>query len=106
MLVRRPLLGKARSMPTNPAGGLDARRQTCQIIDSTPASVMPRPQTPPPLSRRERQIMDVVYGLGHATAADVHARLEDPPTYTTVRGLLRILIQKGHLGSHLEGRRY
>ncbi|MET0396739.1 MAG: BlaI/MecI/CopY family transcriptional regulator [Longimicrobiaceae bacterium] len=49
------------------------------------------------LSRRERQIMDVVFRLGEATAADVHFRMPDPPTYTTVRGLLRVLVDKGHL---------
>jgi len=58
------------------------------------------------LSRRERQIMDVVYRLGRATAAEITAQLEDPPTYTTVRGLLRILEQKGHLRHEEEGPRY
>src|SRR5262245_2926951 len=48
-------------------------------------------------SRRERQIMDIVYQLGTVSAADVHSRMSDPPTYTTVRGLLRILVTKGHL---------
>lgn len=64
------------------------------------------PQAPPPLSRRERQIMDVVYRLGKATAADVHAALPDAPTYTTVRGLLRVLVEKGHVRHEQEGRRY
>lgn len=58
------------------------------------------------LSRRERQIMDIVYRLGKASAADVHAALPDAPTYTTVRGLLRILAQKGHVRHEREGRRY
>lgn len=61
---------------------------------------------PPLLSRRERQIMDVVYRLGRAGAADVHTALPDPPTYTTVRGLLRILVEKGHLVHVEDGRRY
>lgn len=43
------------------------------------------------LSRRERQIMDIVYKLGQATAADVQASLPDPPGYSAVRALLRIL---------------
>jgi BlaI family penicillinase repressor len=51
----------------------------------------------PQLSKRERQIMDVVYRLGRASAAQVRDGLPDAPTYTTVRGLLRILEQKGHL---------
>jgi hypothetical protein len=50
--------------------------------------------------------MDVIYRLETATAADVHAALTDAPTYTTVRGLLRILIEKGHLVHKQEGRRY
>lgn len=49
------------------------------------------------VTRRERQIMDVVYRRGSATAADIHGELEDPPTYTTVRGLLRVLVAKGQL---------
>jgi BlaI family transcriptional regulator, penicillinase repressor len=69
---------------------------------------MPRQskQTPPPLSKRERQIMDVVYRRGRATAAEVHEELPDAPTYTTVRGLLRILEEKGHLQHAEEGPRY
>ena len=70
-----------------------------------PYAAVPRP-TPPTLSRRERQIMDVVYRLGEATAADVHAALEDAPTYTAVRGLLRVLVEKGHLRHERQGRRY
>ena len=64
------------------------------------------PQSPPPLSRRERQIMDAVYRVGKATAADVHAALPDAPTYTTVRGLLRVLVEKGHLRHEQQGRQY
>ena len=59
-----------------------------------------------PLSRRERQIMDLVYRMGQASAADIHRDLPDPPTYTTVRGLLRILVDKGHLRSEQDGKRY
>ena len=55
------------------------------------------------LSRRERQIMDVVYALGEATAAVVADRLPDPPTRTAVRTMLRILEQKGHLTHRQEG---
>lgn len=50
--------------------------------------------------------MDIVYRLGRATAADIHGTLPDAPTYTTVRGLLRILIEKGHLRREREGKRY
>jgi predicted transcriptional regulator len=49
------------------------------------------------LSRRERQIMDVIYAAGKATGAEVLAGLADPPSYSAVRALLRILEEKGHL---------
>jgi BlaI family transcriptional regulator, penicillinase repressor len=56
-----------------------------------------------PLSRRERQIMEVIYRRGQATAALVHAELPDPPSRTAVRTLLRILEEKGHLKHRQEG---
>jgi predicted transcriptional regulator len=62
--------------------------------------------TPSRFSRRERQIMDIVYHLDSATAADVHRRMPDAPTYTTVRGLLRILVKKGHLTVSQDGPRF
>jgi predicted transcriptional regulator len=58
------------------------------------------------LSRRERQIMDVIYAIGQATAAEVHAALPDPPSKTAVRTLLRILENKGHLSHSQDGPRY
>lgn len=58
------------------------------------------------LSKRERQILDIVYRLGRATAAEIHEQMEDAPTYTTVRGLLRILETKGHLRHEDDGVRY
>ena len=62
--------------------------------------------SPPRLSKREREIMDVIYRLGRANAAEVHEQLADAPTYTTVRGLLRILEEKGHLRHEQDGQRY
>src|SRR5437879_379920 len=58
------------------------------------------------LSRRERQIMDVVYRRGEATAADVLAGLDDPPGNTAVRTFLRILEEKGHLKHRQDGLKY
>jgi len=58
------------------------------------------------LSRRERQIMDVVYARGAASASDVLAGLPDPPTRVSVRTLLRILEAKGHLRHRRRGREY
>lgn len=59
-----------------------------------------------PLSRRERQIMDIVYSRGSATAAEIHAALPDPPSYSAVRALLRILEEKGQLQHQQDGLRY
>jgi predicted transcriptional regulator len=56
-----------------------------------------------PLSRRERQIMEIIYRKGRATAVEVHADLPDPPSKTAVRTLLRILEEKGHVKHHQEG---
>jgi predicted transcriptional regulator len=58
------------------------------------------------LSRRERQIMDIIYARGEAAAADVHEALPDPPSYSAVRTLLRILEEKGHLKHREDGPRY
>lgn len=58
------------------------------------------------LSRRERQIMDVVYQLGRGTVAEVLERLPDPPSYSAVRALMRILEEKGHLRHEQDGARY
>lgn len=58
------------------------------------------------LSRRERQIMDIVYAQGEASAAAIHAALPDPPSYSAVRALLAILVEKGHLKHRSEQGRY
>jgi predicted transcriptional regulator len=58
------------------------------------------------LSRRERQIVDVIYRLGRATAAEVTAGLADPPTLTAVRTTLRILEDKGYLTHEQDGVRF
>ena len=58
------------------------------------------------LSRRERQIMDVLHARRRATAAEVLAALPDPPGYSAVRALLRILEKKGHVRHRQEGARY
>src|SRR5688572_3141169 len=50
--------------------------------------------------------MDVIYRLGEASAAEVHNAIPDAPTYTTVRGLLRVLEEKGHLRHEPRGRQY
>ena len=58
------------------------------------------------LGRRERQIMEAVYLLGRATVSDVRAAIEEPPSYSAVRTMLRILEDKGHLRHEQDGPRY
>src|SRR5882672_11039496 len=58
------------------------------------------------LSRRERQIMDVIYRRGRATAAEVLEDLPDPPSYSAVRAMLRLLEEKGHVRHEQDGPRY
>jgi predicted transcriptional regulator len=58
------------------------------------------------LSRRERQIMDILYREGRAAAGEVLERLPDPPGYSAVRAMLRVLENKGHLTHVLEDGRY
>jgi predicted transcriptional regulator len=58
------------------------------------------------LSRRERQIMEIVYRLGEATAQQVLEQMDDPPSYSALRALLRILVEKQHLQHRADGPRY
>ena len=58
------------------------------------------------LGKRERQIMDVVYRRGRATASEVLEELPDPPSYSSVRAMLRYLEDKGHLRHEQDGPRY
>ena len=58
------------------------------------------------LSRRERQIMDIVYELERASVAQVLERIPNPPSYSAIRALLRVLEEKGHLIHKQEGPRY
>lgn len=66
---------------------------------------MPKPLHPA-LSRRERQIVDILYRLGRATAAEVMRDLPGSPSYSTVRTQLRVLEAKGHVRHEEEGLRY
>src|ERR1044072_9805583 len=58
------------------------------------------------LGRRERQIMDILFRRGQATAAEVLADLADPPSYSAVRGMLRLLETKGHVRHEWDGPRH
>jgi predicted transcriptional regulator len=57
-------------------------------------------------SRREREIMDALYKLGQASAAQILEELPDPPTYTAIRTHLTILEKKGHVRHRTDGTRY
>jgi len=63
-------------------------------------------RTKPKLSRREQEILDIVYARGHATAADVRDVMQNAPTDAAVRTTLRILVAKGHLRIEQAGPRY
>lgn len=60
----------------------------------------------PALSRREQQIMDILFQRERATASQVREALPDPPSYSTVRALLRVLEEKGHVRHEAEDLRY
>lgn len=62
--------------------------------------------SPTALSRRERQVMDILYRRGEATVAEVMADLPDPPTYSAVRSILRILMEKDMITHREDGPRY
>lgn len=59
----------------------------------------------PPLSRREREVMDIVHEQGDATAARIRQLMAEPPTDSAVRSTLRILVDKGHLAREYDGPR-
>ena len=58
------------------------------------------------LSRRERQIMDILYQRGQASATDVREAMDDAPSYSAVRAMLRVLEDKGHVRHQAEGLKY
>ena len=58
------------------------------------------------LTRRERQIMDIIYRLGKATAQEVLENIPEPPSYSAVRALLRLLEERGHVRHVTEGQKY
>jgi BlaI family transcriptional regulator, penicillinase repressor len=63
-------------------------------------------QTHSNLSRRERQIMDIIYQRAQATAMEIMENLPDPPGYSAVRAMLRLLEEKGYLKHQQDGLRY
>lgn len=67
---------------------------------------MKKKPKPKALSRRERQIMDILYKLERATVGEVLSQLADKPNYSTVRAQLRVLEEKGHVRHEEQGLRY
>jgi predicted transcriptional regulator len=67
---------------------------------------MTRPTDPTRLTRREREIMDILHRRGRATAHEVLGELPDTPSYSTVRTLLRILEERGHVEHVVDDQRY
>jgi BlaI family transcriptional regulator, penicillinase repressor len=67
---------------------------------------MPKKQPTQTLSRRERQMMDILYRRGRASAAEIHSELPDRPSYSAVRAKLRVLEQKGHVRHEEQALRY
>ncbi len=67
---------------------------------------MGRKKTPQDLGRRERQILEVVFRLGEASVADVLEQLPNPPSYDSVRTMIRVLERKGFLRHRREGTKY
>jgi predicted transcriptional regulator len=61
---------------------------------------------PDPLTRREREIMDILHRRGRATAHEVMDDLADPPSYSAVRTFLRLLEERGHVRHEQDGPRY
>jgi predicted transcriptional regulator len=67
---------------------------------------MPKANNDDPLSRRERQVMNIIYSSGQATAVEIHERLPDPPTFSATRAVIRTLSEKGHIRHQEQGLRY
>jgi BlaI family transcriptional regulator, penicillinase repressor len=59
-----------------------------------------------PLSRRERQVMNIIYAKGQATAVEIHEALADPPTFSATRAVIRTLEEKRHIRHEEQGLRY
>lgn len=75
-------------------------------VASLSLRIMPDRQKPSALTRRERQVMDILHRRGEATVAEIMADLPDPPTYDAVRSVLRILGGKNLIGHREDGPRY
>lgn len=91
--------------------GVDRPEIWCQFFGMVRQKLSKRPRKAADApkdghSRREREIMDALYTLGKATAAQIMAQIPNPPTYTAIRTHLTILEKKGHVRHESDGTRY
>jgi predicted transcriptional regulator len=95
-------------MPVLPDASAPARepRLTAAGSDAKYLAPVAKKLAPPDVSRRERQILDVLYRAGRATVAEIQGAMPSPPGYSAVRTLLRILEDKGHVRHEQDGARY
>lgn len=63
-------------------------------------------RNPQHLSRRERQVMDILFQRGESAVSQVRGEMDDPPSYSAVRALMNVLVRKGHLAYRRDGLRY
>src|SRR6266852_4156641 len=93
--------------PPEQEKALDAGSARCYFSSMLFSQHPPAPRKPrPALSRRERQIMDILYQRRRASAAEVQQVLPDPPSYSAVRAMLRVLEEKGHIRHEEQAGRY
>src|SRR5262249_22086923 len=94
------------------ASAIDSAGNSCQFFGMTGRNARrtrkeaSREAPPDGFSRREREIIDALYTLGTASAAQILHQIPNPPTYTAVRTLLTILEKKGHVRHESDGTRY
>jgi predicted transcriptional regulator len=82
------------------------QHRRCIVVGADRLGARHMVRSKPNLSRREQEILDIVYARGHASAAEVRDAMNDPPTDAAVRTTLRILVAKGHLRIEQDGPRY
>lgn len=86
---------------------MNTKRNAKQNSKSTKKRTSPpKTKSADQLSRREREFMDIIYAAGEISAAEVMEALPEPPSYSTVRKLLSILVEKGHLQHRKQGAKY
>src|SRR5579872_1204944 len=91
---------------SRPCRAIDSGARPCQIFGMTKGRRSDRTAGSGGFSRREREIMDALYKLGTASAAEIREQIAHPPSYTAIRSHLAILERKGHVRHKSDGTRY